>query len=211
MKNLFITFEGIEGCGKSTQAKLLEKYLIEKGHQVLLTREPGGPAISEKIRNILLDNDNAEMTPQVELLLFLAARNQHTIQWIKPALEKGTLVISDRYADSTLAYQGAARHIDIQTTKQLNNFATSGLTPDITFIIDIPVEILPQRLSGKKLDRLEQESKEFHKEVRNAFCNLCSSQTAEQTQTYYLIDGTQTIDEIHNQIVEIINNATLRI
>ena len=131
-ESLFITFEGVEGCGKSTQAKMLKEYLENIGKKVLLTREPGGPKISEDIRNILLDRNNHEMLPEKEMLLYMASRSQHTGEWIIPALEKGTFVISDRYYDSTIAYQGAARKIDRNIIDTITKYATFGLVPDLT-------------------------------------------------------------------------------
>ena len=200
-KPLFITFEGIEACGKSTQAKMLNDYLIAKGQKVLLTREPGGPNISEKIRSILLDPENKEMTAETELLLYLASRNQHTAEWILPALNEGNIVICDRYFDSTFAYQGVARKIDLDIIKQINNFATFGLVPDITFVLDISVEMSILRQKGKKLDRMESESIDFHEAVRRAYLEI-----AKENNRYVIIDGSKNVDEIH----EIVGNAFIR-
>jgi dTMP kinase len=129
LRGLFITFEGIEGCGKSTQVKLLAEWLRETGREVLLTREPGGPVISEEIRSILLNPHNHEMLPETELLLYMASRSQHTGQWIIPALNTGKDVISDRYYDSTIAYQGAARSINLEWIQKLTEYATYSLKP----------------------------------------------------------------------------------
>ena len=201
MKSLFITFEGIEACGKSTQAKLLQNALNLKNIAVLLTREPGGPHISEKIRELLLDSQHTEMTSETELLLYLAARNQHTAQWILPALKNNKCVICDRYFDSTFAYQGAARKIDLKMIEFINDFATYNLKPDLTFIIDIPVQISQERLIGKKLDRIEFESVEFHNNVREFYL-----QTAKKSNRYIIIDGNNKIEDVHNKIFNIVNS-----
>ncbi len=195
---MFITFEGIEGCGKSTQAKMLAEYLKNKGFEVLLTREPGGPKISEKIRAILLDTDNKEMLPETELLLYMASRSQHTGEWIIPALKQNKIVISDRYYDSTIAYQGAARNIDLNIIKTITKYATYGLTPDITFLIDTPAEIGLSRIAKDVADRLEQESLEFHKKVRNGFLELAKK----ENERFLVLDGTKTISEINRLIIK---------
>ncbi len=199
MKGLFITFEGIEGCGKSTQAKLLRKYLKKKGWSVFLTREPGGPKISEEIRELLLSTDNKEMLPETEVLLYMASRSQHTGEWIIPALQKGKMVISDRYYDSTLAYQGAARRIDIKLIDTITKFATFGLKPDITFLVDLPAEIGLSRISKQDADRLEMESIEFHKKVRVGFIEIAKR----EKERYIIVDGTKSVEEIHNEIMKI--------
>lgn len=139
MRGLFITFEGIEGSGKSTQMVLLSQKLADRGLPVLLTREPGGPPISEVIRSLLLDPERAEMLPQTELLLYSASRAQHTAEWILPALKEGKTVLCDRYYDSTFAYQGAARSQDMDFIHILTEFSTFSTTPDLTFLIDLPV------------------------------------------------------------------------
>ena len=190
---LFITFEGIEGCGKSTQAKLLSEYLKKNGYEVLLTREPGGPKISEEIRKILLNPNNKEMLPETELLLYMASRSQHTGEWIIPALQKDKIVISDRYYDSTIAYQGAARNIDYNIIKTITKYATFGLIPDITFLIDTPAEIGLSRIQPEEADRLEQESLEFHKRVRNGFLKL----SQEENKRFFVINGQLSIKDIN--------------
>ncbi len=197
-KSLFITFEGIEGCGKSTQAKMLKEYLIEQGEKVLLTREPGGPKISEDIRDILLDTDNHEMLPETEMLLYMASRSQHTGEWIVPALKRGTFVISDRYYDSSIAYQGAARKIDRNIIDIITKYATFGLIPDLTYLIDMPAEIGLSRISRTDADRLERESLEFHEKVRNSFLEIAEI----EKERYIVVDGCKSIDEIHKFIIE---------
>jgi dTMP kinase len=198
MKGYFITFEGMEGCGKSTQTILLANYFYERKREVLLTREPGGPKISEAIRDILLNNDNAEMLPETELLLYMASRCQHTGEWILPALAENKIVICDRYNDSTLAYQGVARDLDRKFIDNISSFATFNLMPEITFLIDIPVEIGLGRIDRQKADRMESETLEFHKKVRNAYLELAKMAKAR----YFVLDGTMSINDIHSEIIE---------
>jgi len=197
-KGFFITFEGIEGCGKSTQAMLLAGVLREKGYEVLLTREPGGPAISEAIRKILLDPENFEMLPETEMLLYMASRSQHTGQWILPALKEGKIVISDRYFDSTIAYQGAARDIDLDMIETITRFATFGTDPDLTFLIDVPVETGLKRIQSRKLDRLEMEAVDFHQKVRQQYLFIASKYTSR----YNVINGDDLVDSIHQTIMQ---------
>lgn len=202
MRGKFITFEGIEGCGKSSQAKLLQHYYEEQGKQVLLTREPGGPKISEQIRQILLDNNNKEMLPETEMLLYMASRSQHTGEWIIPILKSGKIVISDRYYDSTWAYQGAARNLDMNIIRQITDYATYGLVPDITILIDLPAHIGLSRISNENADRLENESLQFHKKVRKAFLDIAK----QEKKRYIVIDGRKCIEEVHEEIIKRIND-----
>ena len=200
-KGLFITFEGIEGCGKSTQARMLKEFLIKAGKRVFLTREPGGPKIAEEIRKMLLSVNNKEMLPQTEVLLYMASRSQHTGEWIIPELEKGKIVISDRYYDSTFAYQGAAREIDGKLIDTIRRYATFGLVPDITFLVDLPEEIGLSRILAKDADRLEQESMEFHKRVREGFLVLARN----EPERFVVLDGKKSIKEIHKEVIKIMN------
>ena len=201
MRNgMFITFEGIEGCGKSTQARMLKEFLIKKGKRVFLTREPGGPKIAEEIREMLLSVANKEMLPQTEVLLYMASRSQHTGEWIIPELEKGKIVISDRYYDSTFAYQGAARKIDGKLIDTIRRYATFGLIPKITFLVDLPEEIGLSRILAKDADRLEQESMEFHKKVREGFLDIAKK----EPERFKILDGKKSIKEIHNDVINII-------
>ncbi|RLC54230.1 MAG: dTMP kinase [Candidatus Cloacimonadota bacterium] len=201
MKGLFITFEGIEGCGKSTQAQMLKEYLQSKQIPVFLTREPGGPKISEDIREILLSNDNIEMLDRTEVLLYMASRSQHTGQWILPKLNQGMVVISDRYYDSTIAYQGAARKIDRNIIDSLTKYATFGLQPEITFLVDLPAEVGLSRIKQQDADRLEQESLDFHRNVRKGFLEIAKA----EKDRYIILDGSKSIDEIHEDIIKKIN------
>ncbi|MBW6515639.1 MAG: dTMP kinase [Candidatus Cloacimonetes bacterium] len=196
----FITFEGIEGCGKSTHSILLAEYLHSINYDVLLTREPGGPPISEKIRAILLDRNHSEMLPQTELLLYMASRSQHTGEWIKPALKEGKIVICDRYYDSSLAYQGGGRDLDLKVIRSITKFATFGLVPDCTILIDIPVEIGIERIKQKTPDRIESESIHFHEKVRNLFLDVAK----EESKRYIIINGNKNIEDIQAQIRELV-------
>lgn len=204
----FITLEGIEGTGKSTQIKRIAESLIAAGFPVFVTREPGGPPISEKIRRLLLDPSHAEMTPLTEALLYQASRAQHVQEWILPRLTAGEIVISDRFYDASIAYQGAGRALGIDLVKQLSLIATTGLTPDLTIIIDLPVEIgLARGRYGSKNefpegegDRLERENAAFHRKVRDTYLEL-----AKTDNRFVLINGNQGIDavfsEIHHQMM----------
>ncbi|MBC8383919.1 MAG: dTMP kinase, partial [Candidatus Cloacimonetes bacterium] len=185
-----------------TQAKLLDDYLTNKGLEVFLTREPGGPKISEKIRNILLDKTNREMLPETEVLLYMASRSQHTGEWIIPLLQAGNIIICDRYYDSTIAYQGAARKIKRNIIDSITKFATFDLVPDVTILIDLPAEIGLARISKESADRLESESIQFHKRVREGFLEIAKS----EKQRYIVIDGKKNIQDIHKKIREEIKN-----
>lgn len=196
---MFITFEGIDFCGKSTQVKLLEEYLIKQNKKVKIIREPGGTKISEKIRNILLDKDNEGMNIKTELLLFAASRAQLVNDVIKPHLDEGYFVIADRLHDSSIAYQGYGRGIDLDFVVHLQNFVLSGVTPDITFFLDIPVDDSDKRKenSGRQnLDRIELSKKVFYQKVREGYCKL-----TEEFERIKRIDGLKPINEIRNIIL----------
>lgn len=195
-KGLFITFEGIEGSGKSTQAEALAAYFTAHKIPFVVTREPGGTVISEKIREILLAPEHTKMNPETELLLYMASRSQHTKEVIIPALEEGKHVICDRYYDSTLAYQGAARELDTNFIEQLIKFATYSTSPDITFLLDVTLEESARRMKDRDKDRIEQEAKEFHQKVRDEFLNLAKK----YSNRYIVIDGIQEPTIILNKI-----------
>ena len=167
----FITFEGPEGSGKSTQIALLAAFLRKKGHKVVMTREPGGSRIADKIRQILLDKNNKELCPNSELLLYLASRSQHLSDTVEPALEKGYIVLCDRFSDSTMAYQGYARGFNRKTIKMLNEFAASGRKPDLTILLDIDIRkgLTRAHKAKNNKDRLELEPMAFHARVRRGF------------------------------------------
>lgn len=197
MSGFFITFEGIEGSGKSTQIRLLAEKLSLQGIDYVVTREPGGPSISEAIRKILLDPANKEMLPETELLLYMASRSQHSGEWIIPALDSGKIVICDRYYDSTIAYQGAARDLDQEFIRALIRFATYSTVPDITFLIDLPVSTGLARIQNRKLDRLEMEAASFHEKVRKQYLAIAAAEPLR----YIILDGQMEPDRIHEDIL----------
>ncbi|MBP7205933.1 MAG: dTMP kinase [Candidatus Cloacimonetes bacterium] len=198
MTGLFITFEGIEGSGKSTQMVLLGQKLSNRGLPVLLSREPGGPPIAEAIRALLLDPRRSEMLPRTELLLYSASRAQHTGEWILPALKEGKTVLCDRYYDSTFAYQGAARDQDMDFIRLLTAFATFNTVPDITFLIDLPVAAGLARISDRQLDRLEQEDTAFHERVRNQYLDLAKT----HSERFVVLDGSLSREDIHARVIK---------
>ena len=172
MRGVLITFEGVEGSGKSTQARLLHEALRSGGIDSILTREPGGTPIGERIRGILLDPACREMQARTELLLYLASRNQHVQERLLPALRVGKVVISDRYSESSLAYQGGGRDLTFRQVSRLNKYATVGLVPDLTIVVDVPPEVGAERMKGAPRDRLESERREFHELVRKSYLAL---------------------------------------
>jgi dTMP kinase len=193
MKGVFITFEGVEGCGKSTQIEMLRRYMEELGHDVVQTREPGGTPIAEAIRDLLLDPTNDGMGDSTELLLYEAARAQHVHSLIGPALEAGKVVLCDRFADSTTAYQGAGRGLSDEILGQLHRIATRDIWPDLTFIIDIPAKTGLERARKRgEADRIEQESLAFHERVRQRFAQLAKQAPERIT----IVDGHGTIHDV---------------
>jgi dTMP kinase len=174
MAGFFITLEGIDFCGKTTQARLLSSYLERKGHEVLLIREPGGDRIAEKIRKVLLSEKNFGMTPLSELLLYEASRAQLTQKVILPALEAGKVVVCDRYFDSTLAYQGYGRGLDGRMIERLNEISSFGVSPDLTVLLDVPLKTSLQRREKekRKKDRLEKERVQFHRKTREGYLEI---------------------------------------
>ena len=176
-RGCFVTFEGVDGCGKSSQADLLAKRLLGEGFKVLCTREPGGAPIAEKIRELLLDAAHGEMVDECELLLYLAARAQHVKEKILPALQSDSIVICDRFQEATFAYQGFGRQIPCEILRRMNSFATRDLTPDLTFIFDLPVEAAFTRLASMKKprDRLEEGGGEFFERIRNGYLTLAAN------------------------------------
>ena len=197
-KGLFITFEGGDGCGKTTQIKLLDEYLRSKGYKTLLTREPGSKGLGIKLREILLNYDG-DVSPTCESFLFLADRAQHVDCIIKPALEEGVVVLCDRHADSTVAYQGYGRGLDLEQIHNLNNIATNRLKPDLTIVLDVDVETSQNRVGSEK-DRMESAGLEFFERVRKGFLEIAK----QEPERVKVIDSTQTIEEIHKQILELV-------
>lgn len=171
MSGKFITLEGSEGSGKSTQARLIEEYLRDKGHDVFLLREPGGVKISEDIRSILLDVNHQEMSPECETLLYMAARAQMVKEVLLPALKQGKTVLCDRFLDSTFVYQGYGIDVDVDVIKQIGAFATQGVTPDLTLLFDIDIEQGLSRTNSEK-DRIELRSHDYHQRVRQGYLTL---------------------------------------
>ncbi|HEY3374947.1 MAG TPA: dTMP kinase [Candidatus Aquicultor sp.] len=201
MRNgLFITFEGIEGSGKSTQIDLLDKYLQKQEHTVITTREPGGTTIGAEIRQILLNPANTGMDYHTEVLLYAADRAQHVFEQIMPALEQDLTVISDRYIDSSIAYQHYGRELPLDFILEINNRSVQWLKPDITFLLDVPVGVGLERATRVSADRIEQESFAFHERVRIGYLALAEKNPGR----WRLIDGTQPVDAAHAAIVEAI-------
>lgn len=199
---LFISFEGIDGCGKSTHLELLKPYLAELGLDPLYPREPGGTRIGEGIRQILLDKSHTQMSDRTELLLFLAARAQICEEVIAPALADGRMVICDRFMDSSVAYQGAGRGLGAERVKTLNRFAVAETMPDLTLFLDVPVEVARQRLQkrGEASDRIDLESTTFMERTRQGFLSLA----AEEPDRFVIVDSTREKTVVQNEIREII-------
>ena len=189
----FITFEGCDGCGKSTQLRMLSEYLTKENIAHIFTREPGGGKISEAIREILLNGKNAEMTDECEALLYAAARVQHLSDRVEPALAEGKLVICDRYVDSSIAYQAYGRELGVQFISQINSYAMTAYRPDVTIFIDLTPEAAFARKHGAdENDRLEQAGMAFHKRVYEGYKALA----AQEPDRVVCVDGTKTPDEV---------------
>jgi len=202
-KGIFISFEGIEGTGKTKQSKLLYEHLRKIGYKVILTGEPGGTRIGLKIRDLLLSLENREMTPVSELLLYNASRAQLIKEVILPALKKGLIVITDRFIDSTKAYQGYGRGIDLKFIDLLEKIVTEDVRPDLTLLLDLDVKTgLKRNRQINKTDRLELEDIKFHKKVREGYLKIA----AKEPERIKLIDATESIEEIHKKIVSIVTD-----
>ena len=217
MTALFITFEGPEGSGKTTQARLLYRHLREQGYPVVLTREPGGTRISDKVREILLDPGNTEILARAEILLFSAARAQLSGEFIGPHLEQEHIVICDRYADSTMAYQGYGHRLHLETLRIITTFATGGLRPDLTIYLDLPVEVGLQRRRGivsdgdtmgyqeqlplfDKWDRLDMKELDFHRRVQSGYQELMEA----EPERWHRVDAGRSIEEVQADIRAIV-------
>jgi dTMP kinase len=194
---MLITFEGLDYSGKSTQIKLLADRLTSEKQHVLVLREPGGTPIGERIRAILLDQQSSAMTPVGEFLLFSASRTQLVETVIKPALQAGTIVICDRFYDSSTAYQGWGRGIPIDAIKAINRIATDGLVPDVTFFIDIPLDEVERRIRERKegKDRMESSGRAFYERVQRGYLELATME-----ERFRVIDGTYSIEKIHTLV-----------
>jgi len=191
MSGLFVTFEGVEGAGKTTQIALLKNALESEGRTVCVTREPGGDALAEAVRRLVL---HEEMTARAELLLFLASRAQNVERVIRPRLEAGDVVLCDRFTDSSLAYQGYGRELGREAVHMLNTFATGGLFPDLTFLLDLEPTVGLERQSDR--NRMESETLAFHERVRKGFL----TEAANDTQRFCVLDATQPVESLHQQI-----------
>ena len=199
MRGLFITFEGLDGCGKTTQIKLLKDYLEGQGRKVVLTREPGGTKISEDIRDIILDVANKEMSYTCEMLLYAAARAQLVQQVIKPSLEEGAVVLCDRFVDSSYVYQGFARGLGIEKVHKINQIAMDEVAPDITLFFDITPEVsLQRRMKVSTGDRIEKEQLEFHQKVYEGYKYLASK----YPDRIKIIDANCEIEEVRIKVLE---------
>ncbi|MCR4408570.1 MAG: dTMP kinase [Anaerolineae bacterium] len=201
-EGLFITFEGPDGSGKTTQIRLLYQYLQGLGYPVYLTREPGGTSIGDQIRAVLHDVHNTEMYPEAEILLYSASRAQLVRQVIRPRLAAGEIVLCDRYAESTLAYQGYGRQLDLLTLRAITAFATDGLRPDLIVYLDLPVEeglrrrLAAYQTSGEEWNRLDQEEVAFHRRVRAGYLEMAAAEPAR----WLVLDAAQAVDVIQKDI-----------
>jgi len=214
--NKFITFEGVEGSGKSTQVKLLGEYLTGKNIPVLLTQEPSGTPIGRKIGDILFNRGHQAMCPETELFLFCAARAQHVREVVWPALKEGKYVLCDRFSDATFAYQAAGRGLDLDFIRTINNYCAERLKPDLTLLFDLPVETGLQRAGQRDIklkdpsvaDRFEKEKLDFHNRVRQGYLNLCAAEPGR----FRVIDAARTVDMIaqdtRRHVMEFINRQS---
>jgi dTMP kinase len=205
---MFITFEGIDFCGKSTQIKLLKSYLLKNNKNVEVIREPGGTEISEKIRTMLLDKENSKMLMETEFLLFSASRSQLVREKIRPYLDEGIYVISDRFHDSSTAYQGYGRGISIEVILSIHKLAIGNTIPDVTFFLDIPVEVAEQRRQKKlseHLDRIEISDMDFFSRVRNGYLEL-----AKNDNRFRILNGTDSVENIQGKIINEIEKIEQR-
>ena len=194
-KGIFIAFEGGEGTGKSTQSQLLAKWLEQEGETVVLSREPGGTDLGKDLRKILLGHETGVISPRAEALLYAADRAHHVFSVIRPGLDRGDVVITDRYFDSSAAYQGAGRVLNPSEVARISRWATESLYPTLTILIDVPAEVGLSRLQSR--DRLEAEPTEFHERVRQEFLQIAMM----DPERYFVVDGTQSVEEIHTQII----------
>ncbi len=207
MAGMLITFEGPDGSGKTTQLELLAGHLRRRGYTVRCTREPGGTELGDKIRELLLDPTNREMAPRTETLLYMAARAQHVAEVIAPSLARGEVVLSDRYADSTLVYQGAARRLAREELEAINLFATDGVTPDLTILLDGDAAVLSGRLAGRGgADRIEQEADAFHALVREGFRQLAAA----EPERVKPVDACSDAAEVHRAVVLVVEEFLRR-
>jgi dTMP kinase len=199
MTGLFITFEGGDGSGKTTQINLLASWLESEGHTVVITREPGGTDLGTELRNIILHREGF-IAPRAEALLYAADRSHHIHTLVRPALQRGEIVVQDRYLDSSVAYQGAGRVLDPTEVRNISVWATENLMPDLTVVLDVPASVAKERQAAgeRQYDRLEAEAEDFHTRVRESYLALA----AEEPHRFLVIDGESSIEEIHRAIVD---------
>lgn len=201
--SLFITLEGPEGSGKTSAIKIVKETLEKEGHQIVMTREPGGTPISEQIRNVILDKNNTAMDYRTEALLYAASRRQHLVEKVWPSVKEGKLVICDRYLDSSLAYQGYARGLGIDDILNVNMYATEGTFPDLTLLFDLPPEVGLARISAnadREVNRLDLEKISFHEKVRNGYLDLAKR----FPERYVIIDATQPLEKVASDALKAI-------
>jgi dTMP kinase len=206
LQGKFITFEGIDGSGKSTQLRMLASELRLRGHDVLTTAEPGGTSLGRRLRETFLETEE-NVSPMAELLLFAADRSQHVEFLIKPSLADGKIVISDRFADSTFVYQGAGRGFEEKIVNQVINLATGGLKPDLTIFFDLPVAQSLKRLQlrtkdGEVKNRMDKEKNEFYQRVRSAYLKLAEK----EKKRFQIVDATKSVSEIHTEVLRVVDN-----
>lgn len=204
MGGLFITFEGIDGCGKSTQRDLLAEQLQRRGFEVVVTREPGGTVIGEDIRRLLVSDASVHIAPTTEILLYVAARAQHVAELIKPAIEAGRIVISDRYTDSTVAFQGYGRGLDLEMVENLNAFATGGLAPDLTIVVDLDPAMARARLRsrpvGGLLGAFDEQHADFHERMRTGYLTMARSEPSR----IRVVDASGSAEETHSSVMALV-------
>lgn len=199
MTGVFITFEGGDGSGKTTQIELLKSWLEERGHTVVVTREPGGTDLGNELRDIILHRKGF-IAPRAEALLYAADRAHHIHTLVAPALERGDVVVQDRYLDSSVAYQGAGRVLDPTEVRDVSLWATENLMPHLTILLDVPADVAKQRQDSNEraYDRLEAEAEDFHQRVRESYQRLADA----EPERFVVLDGTDSIEEIHHQITQ---------
>jgi dTMP kinase len=204
MRGFFITFEGIDGCGKSTQRDLLASQLKERGFDVVVTREPGGTVIGEGVRQLLVSDASVHIAPTTELLLYVAARAQHVTELIKPSIQAGRIVISDRYTDSTVAFQGYGRGLDLEMIENLNRFATGGLVPDLTIVFDLDPAMARTRLGsrpvGGLLGAFDEEQTVFHERMRSGYLSMAMSEPTRIS----VLDASGSPEETHSRVMTLV-------
>ena len=204
MRGLFITFEGIDGCGKSTQGELLAQELKKRDFEVVVTREPGGTVIGEDIRRLLVSDASVHIAPSTELLLYVAARAQHVAELIRPSLEAGRIVISDRYIDSAVAFQGYGRGLDLEVVEELNTFATGGLVPNLTIVFDLDPAMARARLGsrpvGGLLGAFDDERADFHEKMRAGYLSMAMKEPSRMR----VVDASGSAEETHSNVMALV-------